>query len=80
MRDRPGWSYAVITPDVTGAFVTVDGDDVWLFHVNLAAGETVDDFAPQRGALTAAPDCPAQQVARGWRPFGADTASGGGDP
>jgi putative polyketide hydroxylase len=48
VRDRPGWSYAVITPDVTGAFVTINGDDVWLFHVNLTAGETVDDFTEQR--------------------------------
>jgi putative polyketide hydroxylase len=48
VRDRPGWSYAVITADVTGAFVTINGDDVWLFHVNLAPGETVDDFTEQR--------------------------------
>jgi putative polyketide hydroxylase len=48
VRDRPGWSYAVITPDLTGAFVTINGDDVWLFHVNLAPGETVEDFGEQR--------------------------------
>ena len=38
VRDRPAWSYAVITPNLTGSFVTIDGDDVWLFHVNLAPG------------------------------------------
>ncbi|UGS34942.1 FAD-dependent monooxygenase [Capillimicrobium parvum] len=48
VRDRPGWSYAVITPELTGSFVTINGDDVWLFHVNLAAGETVEDFTQQR--------------------------------
>src|SRR5262249_8848143 len=48
VRDRPGWSYAVITPDLTGAFVAINGDDVWLFHVNLAPGETLEDFGEQR--------------------------------
>ncbi len=48
VRDRPGWSYAVITPRLAGAFVTINGDDVWLFHVNLAPGETVEDFTEQR--------------------------------
>jgi putative polyketide hydroxylase len=48
VRDRPGWGYAVITPDLAGSFVTINGDDVWLFHVNLAAGETVEDFTEQR--------------------------------
>jgi hypothetical protein len=44
VRDRPGWSYAVITPELTGAFETINGDDVSLFHVNLAPSETVEDF------------------------------------
>jgi putative polyketide hydroxylase len=48
VRDRPGWSYAVITPELTGAFVAINGDDVWLLHVNLAPGETVDDFTERR--------------------------------
>jgi putative polyketide hydroxylase len=48
VRDRPGWSYAVIAPDLTGGFVTINGDDVWLFHVNLAPGETVEDFTERR--------------------------------
>jgi putative polyketide hydroxylase len=48
VRDRPGWSYAVITPDLAGSFVTINGDDVWLFHVNLVPGETVEDFTQQR--------------------------------
>jgi putative polyketide hydroxylase len=48
VRDRPAWSYAVITPDLTGSFVAINGDDVWLFHVNLAQGETVEDFTDRR--------------------------------
>jgi putative polyketide hydroxylase len=48
VRDRPGWSYAVITPDLTGSFVAINGDDVWLLHVNLAQGETVEDFTERR--------------------------------
>ena len=46
--DRPGWSYVVVTPDVTGSFVTINGDDGWLFHVNLAPSETPEDFTRQR--------------------------------
>ena len=52
VRDRPAWSYAVIAPDLTGSFVTINGDDVWLLHVNLAAGETVEDFTEQRSVET----------------------------
>jgi putative polyketide hydroxylase len=48
VRERPGWSYAVITPEVDGAFVAINGDDVWLFHVNLGPGETVEDFTDER--------------------------------
>jgi len=48
VRDRPAWSYAVITPHVTGSFVTINGDDIWLFHVNLAPGESVEDFTDER--------------------------------
>ena len=48
VRDRPAWSYVVITPHVTGSFVTIDGGDVWLFHVNLARGESVEDFTEER--------------------------------
>src|SRR5919204_2834718 len=48
VRDRPGWSYAVISADLSGGFVTINGDDIWLFHVDLAPGETVDDFTEQR--------------------------------
>ena len=48
VRDRPAWSYAVITPHVTGSFVTINGDDVWLFHVNLSPGEGVEDFTEDR--------------------------------
>src|SRR3954470_13158127 len=48
VRDRPGWSYSVITPQLAGALVAINGDDVWLFHVNLAPGETVEDFTEER--------------------------------
>ena len=48
VRDRPGWGYAVITPDLSGSFVTINGDDVWLFHVELGSGEAVEDFTEQR--------------------------------
>jgi 2-polyprenyl-6-methoxyphenol hydroxylase-like FAD-dependent oxidoreductase len=48
VRDRPGWGYAVITPDLTGSFVAINGDDVWLLHVNLAQGEAVEDFTERR--------------------------------
>ena len=48
VEDRPAWSYAVITPSLTGSFVTIDGGDLWLLHVNLAPGETVEDFTERR--------------------------------
>ena len=48
VRERPAWSYAVITPHVTGSFVTINGEDVWLFHVNLSPGEGVEDFTEDR--------------------------------
>jgi putative polyketide hydroxylase len=56
VRHRPAWSYPVITRDLNGSFVTINGDDLWLFHVNLAPGETVDDFIEQRclGTIRAA--------------------------
>ncbi len=52
VRDRPAWSYAVITPNLSGSFVTIDGADLWLFHVNLAPGEAVEDFTEQRSVET----------------------------
>ena len=52
VRDRPGWSYSVITPEVTGTFVTINGDDLWLMHHNLAAGETVEDLTEARAVDT----------------------------
>jgi putative polyketide hydroxylase len=52
VRDRPGWGYAVITPELDGSFVTVNGDDLWLFHVNLGPGETVEDFTERRCVKT----------------------------
>jgi putative polyketide hydroxylase len=37
-------------PQVRGMFVTVDGAEVWIFHTGYRpeAGETVDDFTPER--------------------------------
>jgi putative polyketide hydroxylase len=52
VADRPGWSYAVIAADVAGAFVTIDGEGLWLFHVNLAPGETVADYTSERCVAT----------------------------
>ncbi len=48
VRDRPAWSYQALNPDSTGFFVTINGDDVWLMHVNLGPGEAVEDFTEQR--------------------------------
>ncbi len=48
VRERPAWSYNVITPELSGGFVTLNGDDLWLLHVNLAPGETPEDFTDAR--------------------------------
>jgi len=48
VRDRPAWTYMAFTPDLDGFFVTINGDDLWLFHVNLAPGETEADYTEQR--------------------------------
>jgi hypothetical protein len=45
---RPGWSYAILTPELTGAFVTLDGEHEWILHRNLLAGEGPEDFPPER--------------------------------
>jgi 2-polyprenyl-6-methoxyphenol hydroxylase-like FAD-dependent oxidoreductase len=44
IAERPAWSYAILTPELTGAFVTFDGANEWILHRNLAAGERVEDF------------------------------------
>jgi 2-polyprenyl-6-methoxyphenol hydroxylase-like FAD-dependent oxidoreductase len=38
IAERPAWSYAILTPELTGAFVTFDGANEWILHRNLAAG------------------------------------------
>lgn len=48
IADRPAWSYAVFTPDVVGALVTLDGASEWIMHRNLSADERVEDFPPDR--------------------------------
>lgn len=48
VRDRPAWAYSVMTSDLAGTIVTINGDDLWLMHVNLAPGETVEDFTEER--------------------------------
>jgi putative polyketide hydroxylase len=50
VAERPGWSYAVLTPELIGAFITLDGATEWLLHRNLDAGERVEDFPPERCA------------------------------
>ena len=48
IAERPAWSYAILNPDVIGAFVTLDGADEWILHRNLVAGERVEDFPAER--------------------------------
>ena len=48
VAERPGWSYAVMTPEIAGALVTIDGGDEWIMHRNLYEGERVEDFTPER--------------------------------
>ena len=48
VRDRPAWAYAAIAAKLTGTFVAINGDDIWLLHVNLRPGETVEDFTEER--------------------------------
>jgi 2-polyprenyl-6-methoxyphenol hydroxylase-like FAD-dependent oxidoreductase len=48
VAERPAWSYAILTSELIGAFVTLDGANEWILHRNLAAGERVEDFPPQR--------------------------------
>jgi len=50
VRDRPAWSYSIMTPDLFGAFVAIDGDQTWIFHLNLARGETPEDYSDERCA------------------------------
>jgi putative polyketide hydroxylase len=48
VADRPAWSYAVLTPELIGTFVTLDGADEWILHRNLVPGERLEDFPPER--------------------------------
>ncbi len=48
VAERPAWSYAVFTPEVLGALVTLDGANEWIMHRNLGAGERVEDFPADR--------------------------------
>ncbi len=50
VAERPAWSYAISTPELMGAFVTLDGGSEWILHRNLVAGERVEDFPPARCA------------------------------
>ena len=50
VSERPAWSYAVMIPELLGAFVTLDGGNEWLLHRNLTADEKVEDFPPERCA------------------------------
>lgn len=61
VRDRPGWGYAVITPDLTGSFVAINGDDVWLLHVNLAQGEP-SKTSPSGAAWTPSAPRPGSRI------------------
>ncbi len=48
VAERPAWSYTVMTPEIAGAFVTIDGGTEWIMHRNLGQGERVEDFTPER--------------------------------
>ncbi len=48
VAERPAWSYNIFTPELTGAFVAIDGAHEWILHRTLAAGERVEDFPPER--------------------------------
>lgn len=48
VADRPAWSYAVLTAELTGAFVTLDGANEWILHRNLVSGESFEQFPPER--------------------------------
>jgi putative polyketide hydroxylase len=45
---RPAWSYAILTPELMGAFVAIDGANEWILHRNLAEGERVEEFPAER--------------------------------
>src|SRR5436190_2174160 len=46
VAERPAWSYACMSPEFMGAFVTIDGGDTWILHCNLGPGERVEDYTP----------------------------------
>jgi putative polyketide hydroxylase len=48
VAERPAWSYNILTPELTGAFVALDGDREWILHRALVAGEQVGDFPAER--------------------------------
>jgi putative polyketide hydroxylase len=48
VAERPAWSYAILTPELMGAFVTLDGAKEWILHRHLGAEERVEDFTAER--------------------------------
>jgi putative polyketide hydroxylase len=48
VAERPAWSYSILTPELVGAFITLDGADEWILHRNLLDGERVEEFPPER--------------------------------
>jgi hypothetical protein len=50
VAERPAWSYAILTADLIGVIVTINGSDEWILHRNLDAGERVEDFPAERCA------------------------------
>ena len=48
VTERPAWSYAILTPELIGAFVAIDGAHEWILHRNLTAAERVEDFSAER--------------------------------
>ncbi len=72
VKDRPAWSYSVMAPPTFGAFVTINGDDLWVFHLNLAPGEQPEDYTEARCIdllrhAAGAPDLPVEIISvRPW--------------
>ncbi len=48
LRDRPAILYQALSEEYVEAFVAVNGDDLWLMHHFLEAGEKSEDYSKER--------------------------------
>ncbi len=65
VRERPGWGYMVAAHGTGGAFVVVDGQELWIYHHFLSLGETVADYPGDRcieiiRQMSGVPDLPVE--------------------